>query len=149
MRCQVVGSVDEQTVKSERRGWWQAEPVHYHRDLAETCEGTARRAQVSSGILCYALVLGSLGCLPMVSGGGLLFPKIKRSLRPENGAEFCVRGNRGTALRNTNDCRLRCECGSRLGAYTSLDWTRIGCICLLAGIVMIGKNKVSVAIRGV
>ena len=81
--------------------------------------------------------------------GGVLF-----SLRE---GVFCVqkmvrndrfRGNCGTALRSTNDCRLRSKYRSRLGAYTSLDWLRSGCICLLAEIVMIGRDKVSVAARG-
>ena len=116
--------------------------------LAENRGGTVRRAQVSSGTLCYALVLGSLSCLLMVSGG-VFFPLKKSSLRSENRAEFRGRGNRGTALRNTTDCHLRCKCRSRRGAYTSLDRTRIWCICLLAGIVMIGKDRVSVAIRAV
>ena len=57
------------------------------------------------------------------------------------------RGNRGTALRNMNDCRLRSKCGSRLGAHTSLGQAQKERICLLAGIVMIG-DRVSMAIRG-
>ena len=64
---------------------------------------------------------------------------------------FCVqrlgrndrgRVNHDTALRNTNDCRLRSKGGSRFGAHTSLAWTRKGCICLLAGIVMVGRDGV-------
>ena len=46
------------------------------------------------------------------------------------------RNSRGTALRNTNDCRLWGKFGSRLGAHTSLGRTRKG-------------GRVSVAIRGV
>ena len=69
-------------------------------------------------------------------------PCVQRMGRNDRG-----RGDRGTALRNTNDCCLRSKYGSRLGAHTSLDWIRKGCICLLAGIVMIG-DRVSVAIRG-
>ena len=70
---------------------------------------------------------------------------------------FCVkkivrndrcRGNCGTALRSTNDCHLRSKCRSRPGAHTSLDRVRSGCICLLAEIVMIERDKVSVAVRG-
>ena len=45
------------------------------------------------------------------------------------------RNSRGTALRNTNDCRLWGKCGSRLGAHTSLGRTQKG-------------GRVSVVIRG-
>ena len=69
-------------------------------------------------------------------------PCVQRVRRNDRG-----RDDRGTALRNTNDCRLRSKCGSRVGAHTSLDRTRKGCICLLAGIAMIG-DRVSAAIRG-
>ena len=69
-------------------------------------------------------------------------PCVRRMGRNDRGRVDC-----GMALRNTNDCRLRSKCGSRLGVHTSLDRTRKGCICLLAGIVMIG-DRVSVAIRG-
>ena len=59
------------------------------------------------------------------------------------------RDNRGTALRNTIDYRLRSKDGSRLGAHTSLDRTRKGSIGLLAGIVMVGRDGMFIAIRGV
>ena len=58
------------------------------------------------------------------------------------------RSSRGTALRNTNDCRLWSSSGSRLGAHSNVDRARMGCICRLAGIVMIG-DRVSMVIRGV
>ena len=64
------------------------------------------------------------------------------------GRDDRCRSNRGTALRNRNDCCLRSKSRSRLGAHTSLDRVRKGCICLLAGIVMIG-DRVSMVIRGV
>ena len=53
--------------------------------LAENRGDTVTRAQVSRGI-CFALVLGSLGCLPMMNGGGFLFLQKRHSLRPENEA---------------------------------------------------------------
>ena len=64
------------------------------------------------------------------------------------GLDDRCRGNRGTALRNTNDCRLQSISGSRLGAHTNLGRVRKGCICLLTGIVMIG-DRVSMVISGV
>ena len=81
---------------------------------------------------------------------GVLFPLRKCIICVQGmGRKDRGRSNRGTALRNTKDCRLRSKCGSRLGAHTSLDRTRKGCVCLLAGIVMISRSRVSVAIRGV
>ena len=64
------------------------------------------------------------------------------------GRDDRYRSSRGTALRNTNDCRLWSRNGSRLEEHTNLDRARRGCICPLAGIVMI-EDKVSMVIRGV
>ena len=74
---------------------------------------------------------------------GVFFPLRKGILFVQRiGRNNRGRGNRGTALGSTNDCRLRSKCRSRLGAHTSLDRARKGCICLLAGIVMIGRDIV-------
>ena len=58
------------------------------------------------------------------------------------------RSSRGTALRNTNDCRLWSRSGSRLGAHTNLNRARRGCICPMAEVVMI-EDRVSMVISGV
>ena len=84
-----------------------------------------------------------------MSGGGAFPPSEKgvlcvQRMRRDDGGW----GNRGKALRNTNDCRMRSKCVSRLGVYTSLDWIRKWCIYLLAGIVITGKDRVSMATRG-
>ena len=85
----------------------------------------------------------------MTSGGGA-FPPSEKGI-------FCVQrirrddggwGNRGKALRNTNDYRLRSKCVSRLGVHTSLGWIRKLCICPLVGIVITGNDRVSTATRG-
>ena len=55
--------------------------------LAENRGDTVTRAQVSRGIFVLHSCWGSLGCLPMMNGGGLLFLHKRHSLRPENGAE--------------------------------------------------------------
>ena len=82
--------------------------------------------------------------------GGVFVPLKKGILFVQRiGQNDRDRGNRSTALRNTNDCRLRSKCGSRLGAHTGLDRTQKGCNCLLAGIIIISRDGVSVAIRGV
>ena len=84
----------------------------------------------------------------MISGG--VFFSLRKCILcvQRMGPDARCRSDRGTALRNTNDCRLRSKRGSRLGAHTSLGRVRKGCICLLAGIVMIG-DKVSMVTRGV
>ena len=128
--------------KSERRGWWQAASVRCRRFLGRLRAGRESRRYRYKGSsqqrhFCFALVLGSLGSLPMMNGGGGFFSFRKGILcvqRTERNDRN--RDSRCTALRNTNDCRLRGKCGSRLGAHTSLGRTRKG-------------GSVSVAIRGV
>ena len=94
-------------------------------------------------------MLGSLSCFPVMDGG-VFFPLRKGILCGQRmGRNDRSRSNRGTALRNTNDCRLRNKGGLRLGAYTSLGRTRMGCVCLLADIVVIGRKGVFVVTRGV
>ena len=85
--------------------------------LAENSGDTVTRAQVSRGMFVCTRA-GSLDSLPMVNGGGLVFPQERRNGRN--------RDSRGTALRNTNDCRLWGKRGSKLGAHTSLSRTRRG-----------------------
>ena len=76
---------------------------------------------------------------------------------PSGKGIFCVqkmvrndrcRSNRGTALHSTNDYCLRGKCRSGLGAHASLDQVRGLCSYLLARIGMIGRDKMSVAVRG-
>ena len=66
----------------------------------------------------------------------------------EMGRDDRYRGSRGTALRNTNGCRLWSRSGSRLGAHTNLNGARRGCICPMAVIVII-EDRVSMVISGV
>ena len=56
-------------------------------------------------------------------------------LRSENGAIYCSKGNHGTVLRTTNDCRLQSWGESRLGAHTNLDRARKGCVYAKVGII--------------
>ena len=98
--------------------------------------------------LCYALVLGSLSGLPVMSGGVFVSPRkgifcVRKMMRNDR-----RRSNRGTTLRSTNDCRLLGKCRLGLGAHTSLDLARGWCIYLLAIIGMIAGDKMSVAVRG-
>ena len=103
--------------------------------LAKNRGDTITRAQVSSGI-CFTLALEPLGSLPMMKGGGLLFLQKGILCVQRTGRNDRNRNSRGTALRNTNDCRLWGKCESRLGAHTSLGRTRKG-------------GRVFVAIKGV
>ena len=66
-------------------------------------------------------MLGSLNCLPMMNGGGLLFHQENRFLRPEMGWNYRSRDKHGTFLHVTNGWRLRSWGGSRLRAHTNLD----------------------------
>ena len=85
----------------------------------------------------------------MMRGGGGLFSLRKGIICVQRmGRNDRCRSNRGTTLRNTNDCCLRSESGSRPGAHTSLDRVRKGCNCFLAEIVMVG-GRVFMVIRGV
>ena len=115
--------------------------------LAENRGGIVIRAQVAEAfVLC---IRGGGYFLLAHERGGSFFPSEKgilcvhRVRRNDRGW-----GIRGTALRNTNDCRLRSKCGPRPGEHTSLGRIRKGCICLLARIVMTGKDRVSMATRG-
>ena len=84
----------------------------------------------------YASILGSLNYLPVMNGR-IFFPLrkvifcVQRMRRNDRG-----RGNRGTALRYTNDCRLQSWGGSRLGAHTNLDRVRKGCVYIKVFIIV-------------
>ena len=69
---------------------------------------------------------------------GLVFFSLRKGILcvQRMGRDDHNRDSRGTALRNTNDCRLWGKCGSRLGAHTSLSRAR-------------RDGRVFVAIRGV
>ena len=66
----------------------------------------------------FALVLGSLGSLSMMNEGGLVSFRKGILCVQRTGRNGRNRESRGTALRNTNDCRLWGKCGPRLGAHT-------------------------------
>ena len=81
--------------------------------------------------------------------GGVLFSLGKGILCVQRmGRDDRCRSNRGTALRDPNDCRMRRKSGLRPGAHTSLSRVRRGGVFVLAGIVMI-EDRVSMVIRGV
>ena len=61
--------------------------------------------------------------------------------------EFHSRDNRGTALHNKSDCRGKD--GPKLGVRTSPNRTPKGCVCFVAGTVVVGREGVFVVIRGV
>ena len=97
----------------------------------------------------YAFMLGSLSCLPMMS---------RRVFLPLRKGIFCVQRMGWNSTARTIAVRsyitkttAACEGkgGPKLGVHTSLNRTRIGCVCLLAATVMVGKDGVFVVIRGV
>ena len=55
----------------------------------------------------YAFMLGSLSCLPMMSGGVFLPLRKHIFCVQRMGRNSARRDNGGTALRNTNDCHQR------------------------------------------